>query len=199
VRPYSIIGAPFAVYVAESGTAFPALDDVPGVGWTLLGENGTRSQDEDGVTITHGQTVNDVRAAGSTGPIKALRSEEELTIAFNLMDLTLEAYSYVLNGVTVVDTPAGAGAVGTREIGLSRGFVVAEFALLVRGPSPYDEALTMQYEVPRAYDAASAAPQFTKGTPAILACEFRALEDLDATVETERFGRLIAADAPATP
>lgn len=198
MRPYSIIGAPFAVYVAPVETAFPALGAAPGVGWTLLGENGTRSQDEDGVTITHGQSVNDIRAAGSVGPIKALRAEESLQIAFNLMDLTLEAYSYVLNGATITDVPAGVGTVGTRAIGLSRGFDVAEFALLVRGVSPYDEALTMQYEVPRVYEAAEAAPQFTKGQAAILACQFNALEDLDAATEATRFGRLIAADAPAT-
>jgi hypothetical protein len=198
MEPYSIIGAPFEVWVAPTGTAFPAIDAAPAVDWTLLGVNGTRSQDEDGVTITHEQTINEHRAAGSTGPLKAFRAEESLVIAFNLTDLTLESYRYVLNGVTVTDTAPGAGTAGTRRIGLSRGFAVAQFALLVRGPGPYGDGFDMQYEVPRAYESASAAPQFTKGQAAILACEFRALEDLDAASETERFGRLIAQDAEPT-
>lgn len=199
MRPYEIITAPFTVYVAPSGTAFPDLDDAePLAPWELLGLNGTRSQDEDGVTITHEQTVNEIRAGGSTGPLKAARTEEGLVVAFNLMDLTLEAYAYVLNAATVTETAAGAGAVGTARIGLSRGFNVAELAMLVRGPSPYDEDLLMQYELPRVYESASAAPQFTKGAAAILACEFRALEDLDAATEAARFGTLRAATAPAT-
>jgi hypothetical protein len=198
MQPYEIIGSPFSVYVAPSGTAFPVLGVAPGVAWTLLGINGTRSQDEDGVTITHGQTVNDVRAAGSTGPIKALRSEEELTIAFSLMDLTLETYAMVLNGATVTTVAPGVSTIGTKKIGLSRGFTVKEFAMLVRGPSPYNEAFPAQFEVPRVYESASAAPQFTKGQPAVLACEFRALEDLAAATEQERFGRLIAQHLAAT-
>jgi hypothetical protein len=200
MEPFEIIGAPLEVYVAPSGTAFPDLDEAPGAPWALLGTNGTRSQDEDGLTLTHGQTVNDVRAAGSTGPIKAFRAEEELVIAFNLMDLTLETYAMVLNGATVADVAPGAGALGTRTIGLSRGFGVEEFAMLMRlADGPYGPDLPAQYEVPRVYESASAAPQFTKGQPAILACEFRAMEDLNPASEAERFGRLVAADAPATP
>jgi hypothetical protein len=198
MEPYEIITAPFNVYVAPVGTAFPDVDEAPGVLWALLGTNGTRSQDEDGVTITHEQTVNEIRAGGSTGPIKAARAEESLVVAFNLMDLSLEAYAAVLNNATVTDTPAGAGAMGTRSIGLSRGFAVNAVALLIRGEDgPYGPGLPIQYEVPRAYEAASAAPQFTKGAAAVLACEWRALEDLDAASDEERFGRLVAADAPA--
>jgi hypothetical protein len=199
VRPYEIIMAPYAVWVAPSGEPFPDLDtDPPAGNWELLGTNGTRSLDEDGVTVTHEQAVNEQRAAGSTGPLKAARTEEGLVIAFNLLDLTLEAYSYVLNGNAVTTVPPGGGTVGYREIGLSRGFVVPEFALLVRGPSAYDENLLAQYEVPRAYENASAAPQFTKGQAAMLACEFRALEDLEAATDAERFGRLLMADLPAS-
>lgn len=198
MQPYEIITAPFAAYVAPTGTTFPTLNAAPGVGWTLLGTNGTRSQDEDGITLTHEQTVNEIRAAGSTGPLKAARAEEGLVIAFNLMDLTLEAYSYVLNGNDVTETAPGAGTVGTVEMGLSRGFTVREFALLLRGPSAYDEDLLAQYEVPRAYESASPAPNFTKGAAAVLAVEFRALEDLAASNEEERFGRLVMANAPAS-
>lgn len=198
MQPYSIIGAPYEVWIAPAGTAFPALDDAPADPWALLGVNGTRSLDEDGVTVTHGQTINQQRAAGATGPLKAFRTEENLTIAFNLIDLTVETYRYVLNGATITDTPAGVGVVGTRAIGLSRGFAIVEYALLARGVSPYDDELLAQYEVPRVYESAEPAPQFTKGQAAMLAAQFTAMEDLDAVDESERFGRFVAADAPAT-
>lgn len=199
MEPFEIVGAPLLVYVAPTGTAFPALTAEPAGPWALLGTNGTRSQDEDGVTITHGQTVNDVRAAGSTGPLKAFRTEEELVVAFNLMDVSLESYAMVLNGATVTEVAPGAGTVGTVAVGLSRGFAVEQFAMLLRlATGPYGEGLPLQYELPRVYESASAAPQYTKGQPAILACEFRALEDLGAATEATRFGRLISANEPAT-
>jgi hypothetical protein len=199
VRPYEIIVAPYEVWVAPSGTAFPLLDAAPAVAWELLGVNGTRSYDEDGVTVTHGQTVNQIRGAGATGTIKAARTEEEMVLGVNLMDLTLEAYSVALNQATVTDVPPGAGTSGYRSIGLSRGLIVAEFAVLVRGASAYDEDLPAQYEVPRAYEGGSPAPQFTKGGAAILGVEFHVMEDLEAATPEERFGRLLMADAPATP
>lgn len=198
MQPFEIIGAPFDVYVAPSGEAFPAIDADPAGQWALLGSNGIRSLGEDGVTVTHEQTINELRAAGSTGPLKAFRAEEGLVVAFALLDLTLEAYTYVLNANTITVTAAGAGQAGQREMGLSRGFVVNEFAMLIRGPSPYDEAMAMQYELPRVYENASAAPQFTKGQAAMLECEFRALEDLAAASDEERFGRLVAMEAEAT-
>lgn len=184
--------------MAPSGEAFPAIDTAPAGNWDRLGINGVRSQDEEGVTVTHEQSVNEFRAGGSTGPMKAFRTEESLIIAGSLADLTLESYSYVLNGATIATVAPDADDPGTKTIGLSRGFNVVEFALLVRGISPYDETLSMQYEVPRVYESASAAPQFRKGEPALLAFEFRALEDLDATDDEERFGRLVAAHLPQT-
>lgn len=201
MQPYSIIGSPFEVYVGPTATAFPDIDaevDVTPPGWTLLGVNGTRSQSDDGVTVTHDQTVNEFRAAGSTGPMKAFRTEESLTVAGSLADLTVEAYSNAMNQATITTVAAAAGVAGEKSIGLSRGFLVVEFAVLIRGVSPYDEDMVAQYEVPRAYDGGSPAPQFTKGVAAMLAFEFHALEDPDATTDEERFGRFRAQTAAAT-
>jgi len=202
MQPYSIIGSPFEVYVSPTGVAFPKVHLAPTMdevtGWTLLGVNGVRSQDEDGVTVSHDQTVNEFRAAGSTGPMKAFRAEESLVVTFNLADLTLEAYRYVLNKASITTTAAGPTQAGEKTIGLSRGFLVTEIQMLIRGVSPYNEAMAMQYELPRVYEGASAAPQFTKGQPAMLACEFHALEDLAATTDANRFGKLRAQTAAPT-
>ncbi|MEO1489692.1 MAG: hypothetical protein AAFR88_09715, partial [Pseudomonadota bacterium] len=67
--------------------------------------------------------------------------------------------------------------------------------------SPYDEALPMQYCVPRCYDNGSPEPVFRKGgTGAELALELMALESLaDGVPEVERFGYILAADVAALP
>ena len=120
-------------------------------------------------------------------------------LSLTLWDMTLEQYSYAMNGNEVATTAAGTGTAGFKALGLSRGHQVTEFALLLRGLSPYDPAMNAQYEVPRAVDAGNAQPVFTKGSPAALALEFRAMEDLDAASDDERFGRLIAQHQLALP
>ncbi len=104
----------------------------------------------------------------------------------------------VLNFNTVTDTPPGTGTPGTKEIGLSRGHSVAQRALLLRGTahSPYGD-FPAQYQIPVAIQVGEAEPAFVKGEPAGLALEFQALEDPDATIETERFGLIVAQDAAA--
>lgn len=79
MEPSSIvIGGPEVVYRAPVGTAFPAIGVAPAGEWTQLGVNGNKSYSDEGVTIRHPQSVNRIRPAGSTGPIKAARTEEDL-------------------------------------------------------------------------------------------------------------------------
>lgn len=193
MTPYEIIGAPLTVWLAPIGTAFPLIDAAPAVGWAKLGTNGDRNYSNDGVTAAHSKTYQQARPAGATGPVKAFLDEENLIIRLTLWDLTLEQYAYALNNNTVSTTAAGAGTAGFKKIGLSQSVGrTAEFALLARGLSPYDEAMNAQYEVPRCYDSGSAEPAFRKGAPAGLALELTALEDLAAASEQERFGRFVA-------
>ena len=71
-------------------------------------------------------------------------------------------------------------------------------ALLARGLSPYNEALAMQYCVPRCFQSGAPAPVFRKGgTGAGLALTFEALEDLSAANAQERFGYILAAHLAA--
>lgn len=197
MQPYEIIGAPFTLWVADVGTAFPALDADPGEGWTKIGTNGDRNYDEQGVTVAHSQSLNYARPAGATGPVKAFRTEEDLMISLTLWDLTLEQYAFAMNRNAVTTTAAGTGTAGFKEIGVYRGVHVAEMALLLRGVSAYQDDWIAQYEVPRAVDAGNPEIQYTKGTPAGLALEFRAMEDLEASSPAERFGRLISQHAAA--
>jgi len=200
MTPFEIICAPLTVYIADVGTAFPTLDAAPGAGWTLLGTNGTRSYEVGGVTVSHSKTFSKVRTDGATGPVKASLDEEDLMFRVNILDLSLEAYSLVLNGNTVTETAAGSGSMGFKKIGLSQSVGrTREFALIARGLSPYDEAFPLQYCVPRCYDSGSPEPVFKKGgTGASLRLEMTALEDLSEGVsEDERFGYILAGNAAA--
>lgn len=196
--PFEIIAAPFTLYLAPVGTAFPAVDVAPGGAWVKVGTSGDRNYTEDGVTVQHSQTIEQFRAAGSTGPIKAFRTEEALLISMVLADVSLEQYALALNHNAITTTAAGAGVPGTKKAGLSRGAFVAQRALLVRGVSPYGDAMDMQYEVPKAFQSGSPEAVYRKGEPAALALEFTALEDPGAASTAERFGRLVAQTAPAS-
>lgn len=194
--PYEVIAQPFTLWVAPVGTAFPLIDVAPSGSWTKVGTSGDLNYTEDGVTITHSQSVELWRSLGSAGPRKAFRGEEELRIAMVLADLTLEQYALALNYNTVTTAAAGPGTAGYKSLGLSRGLDVPQRALLVRGSgSPYGAGWNMQYEVPVAVQASEPEVVFVKTEPAGLALEFVALEDPSANDLTERFGRIIAQTA----
>lgn len=195
MEPSSIvIGGPEVVYRAPVGTAFPALADddaaIIAAGWSKLGVNGNKSYSNDGVTIRHPQSVNRIRPAGSTGPIKSARTEEDLEVEFTLWDLTLEAYAQALSQQTVTDSG------GERVMSLYRGFTIPESAVLIRGTSPYDDTLLAQYEIPRAYTEGAPETVRVKGEPVGLQFLFVAMVDPDAA-EGEEFG-VIRAEDPDT-
>jgi hypothetical protein len=187
--PFEIIAQPFEVWVAAVGTAFPAIDATPSASWTKLGTSGARNMTDAGVKVAMSQKIETFRPLGSTGPVKAFRTEEDLTVSFTLADLSLEALKPALNG-NAVDTATA----GQKAIGLSRGIGVTRYAVLVRGDnaSPYIDGQA-QFEIPIAVMSSSPEPTFTKGgDPASLAFEFMALEDPSAASDDERFGRLVA-------
>lgn len=198
MTPYEIVMSPFEVYLAPVGEVFPDVDETPAGNWVLLGTNGKYNYSEDGVTVSHEQTISAHRTLGSTGPIKAARTEENLIVSLVLEDLTAEGYAKILNNVSVSDVAAGAGTPGHRDITLRQGPSVSTFAVLVKGPSAYGDSWNSQYQIPRAFQNGSPAPVFNKGDAAGLAVEFMALEDPDAATDAERFGKLVVQDADAT-
>lgn len=198
-QPYEIIAGPMTIWTGPVGETFPDVDTTPAGNWDKLGTSGDRNYNEDGVSVNNPQTVGLIRMLGGTGPVKASRSEEDLIITVTLHDLTLEEWSIAMNANAVVDTPAASGTPGFRTMGLYKGVNVTQYALLVRGKSPYDDVnWDMQFEVPVVVVTGSPNPIWKKGDePAGLEMEFTAIEDWDASSEDERFGRLIAQDATA--
>ena len=186
--PYEVISSPFKVYITTGADAFTGILSTPSGGWTKLGTNGTRNQAVGGVTIQHSQTFNKIRTEGHTGPVKAVRTEEELMIRLTLLDLSKEVYSAVING----DTPAAQGTTG-HDVSLSHGESTRELKLMVRGASPAANNRVAQFEVPRAYISSSPSVQFSKSVPAGIEFEFTALDDMTALATGNRFGRLTIA------
>ena len=132
---------------------------------------------EDGLVITHSQTIDRHRMAGRTGAGKATRSAQELMISFDIVDMSLEVYAKALSDAAITTIVAASGVAGVKSIGLHQGYSVAEFAILVRGNvSPYVNGDSMQYEIPRAVQVSSPAPGFNKASMAMLKFEFEALE-----------------------
>lgn len=196
-KPFEIIAAPFTAYLAPVGEAFTDVDETPAGNWVKVGTSGDKNVTEDGVTVSHPQTLEYFRMLGSSGPLKAVRTEEDLMISFVLADLTLEQYKHVLNLGTVSTVAAGSGTPGYKHLPTRRGLDVAERALLLRGPSPYADAMNMQFEVPRVVHSGEPEVVFSKGEPAGLLFELTALEDPAAASDSLRFGRIVEQNAAA--
>lgn len=193
--PFEVIAAPVVVYQAPVGEAFPLIDDAPAGNWTQIGTGGDRSITEAGVTLSHPQTTEVIRALGSTAPIKVFRTEEDLLVAFEVMDITLENYLLVLNSNTVATTAPG-GEAGFKEVDMFRGAEISQFAILIRGDfSPYGDDWNTQYEIPVMFQTGSPEVVYQKGTPVGLAFEFTAIGDPNAATPANRFGRIVQQNA----
>lgn len=188
---YELLNGAGLLYVAPVGTAFPLVTATPSASWRELGET------VDGVKATFDQKTEKFRTDQRTGAVKAVRTEEDVTIETKLAQATLENLADLL-GNTVTDTPASSGSAGYRTLPLHRGAAVKEFALLFRGNSPYG-AYTAQYELPRGYFDEAAEAEHTQDGFVSYPVKFAALESLTAATEEERFGTLRAQDAAALP
>lgn len=181
VAPFEIVAGPADVFIAPTGTAFPAVNAAPSGSWTNLG------QTEGGVTVRHSQDITVLTTDQHTGGIKAIRVGEGLEVSFALAETTLEKYKFALNNATVT-TAAGPPAI--KSIKLFRGVDVAQHAILVRGASAYAN-FSSQYQIPVVYQADEPEISFVKDDKTVLACTFSALEDPAAATTADRFGSLI--------
>lgn len=190
--PLEVVAAPWELYIAPLDTTFPALDEEPESPWVKVGTEGNLNHFPDGIIFDQSQSTEVFRSAGSTGPRKIVRMEEDQKVGLTIADLTLEQYAHALNENTVTETEASAGVPGSKKIGLSRGHTVATRALLIRGPSPYMEDGVAQYEIPRAAQTGSPKPALKNGEPFGLALEWTTLVDPNAATADEQFGRFVA-------
>lgn len=191
--PFEIIAAPYDVYVAPVGTVFPDVSQTPSGSWLLLGTSGNKNYDDDGVTVSHPQNIETFTPVGLSAPRKAWRTEEGLTIAFNIADVSAAQYARVLNNAVVTNTPAATGVGGQLSVPLLQGLSVSLFALIARSTeSAGGNGFNSQYQVPIVYQGAEPEVQYKKGEPAMLACEWTALWD-----SSLGFGRYVSQNAAA--
>lgn len=190
MEAYEILTGVGTIYIAPAGEAKPALNASPGGNWVSLGET------DGGVKVTKTQNIEAFSSDQRTGKVKAIRTEEGVTVETNLMQATLENLANVLNGV-VTDTAAGSGTIGKRSLPLHAGADVDEFAILFRGDSPYSASYPGQYYVPRGYIDDDVEMEFVKDGKTLIPFKYEALEDLDAATENERFGVIEYQDAAA--
>ena len=190
----NIINGPLSLYFAAVGTAFPLVDDDPPTGFTLIGTSGAKNYMEDGVSVAMNQSIEAFRGLGSTIPLKAFRTEEDLVVTVQMADLTLAEVRRALNENAVTNTSASSGIPGKDEINLNRNADVNTIALLVRGlgKSPQFETGNLQFELDKAYEGGSQELTFVKGEPAGVLLEFHALED-----DAGNVGRLLVQTAAA--
>jgi len=186
--PREIVVGPLLVYLAASVEAEDDVNVTPSGNWAQLGTNGMENYTEDGITITHSQSLRQTRALGGTGALKVNRQTEDLTIGLTLMDLSLAQYTKLLNGTTV----STAVTPNVDYIGLRRGPDVTVYSLIAKGTglSPSGN-FPIQLYSPRVYQSADPAPVFSKATEAGLAVVFSALEYQSAATAEQRFGRWV--------
>ena len=183
--PFEIVAGPGRVWLAATGTAFPATNAAPSGSWTDMGMT------EGGVTVRHTQDIEIITTDQYTAGVKGIRTNEGLECEFALAEMTLERYKWAMNNVSVTSV---AGPPATKEIVLYRGVEVTRHAMLVRGPSPYMNGF-MQYQVPVVIQTEEPEVSFVKDDKSVLSCVFTALLDLSAATDAERFGKLVAQTA----
>ncbi len=192
--PFEIMVATLKVYTGPVAEARPDLNDAPAGNWTLLGSNGKQNYTEDGVIVTPEETIEEFFALGSTGPQKAFRTQERITVAVTVADMVAEVLAKVMNDATVNDTAPGSGTAGVRDFDLQQGVTVTEFGLLLRGDvGPYIASSKMQWWIPRCYVESVGPIAAVKGEPGMFEVVFAALEHASSG-----FGKYEAQDAAAS-
>lgn len=198
MNPQRIMAYPYSVWLAPQGTIFPKVGEseaeiltkkqknlLPATSgseyiWTRLGTSGTKDYSEAGVTVTHSQTIASFQGAGSTWVRKAWRSDEGMTVAFDLADISPSQYALVMDEIGVFTTT---GSEQHQGIILNRGLQVKGYSMFMRGISSLTEGKVSQYEIPYCYQGGNPAPKYAiKGGPALLSCQFVVMEG-DSSLE----------------
>lgn len=195
--PYEIQSIGMTAWLGAANAAEPLdLDAAPSGGtWTKLGTLGSDEYDEDGVTFTPEQNIEVFRGLGKTGPLKAWRTEEDLTVELTVYDTTVENVAKALNNVAVTSTAAGASISGAKSVPLVQGQDVALFAILLRtdSGSPYGDSYKSQFWIPVVYQGDNLELVYKKGEPVGVKFTFKALQD-----SSNGFGKYRAQNAVKT-
>jgi hypothetical protein len=192
-----MVVGPVDVFVAPADTAEPEIDTAPSVAWKKFGVS-KKLQKEGGVKVESSQSV-EMERGESTAPLQAFRTEEDVKISLEYMDVRHEILQYVLNGNAISDNAPASGLAGNKSIEIARGPDVTEFAILIRGKSPYVRGKYMQLYVPRVVHTGNTEIGFTKSGVSAVPVELMALEGPNATDTNPDMGRWRSYTAAALP
>jgi hypothetical protein len=174
MAPFAQITGTARIYLAPYGTNPPDIDSSPDdfpEGWVYLGEtDGEQS-------IAHTGPLTYFRTNERTGPVKAVRPEEDVTVTVTLVELSLENYARVLHSADNVVTDEITDP-ETKRMPFKRGDCPTEYALLMHGAadSPYGLFPAYNY-LPRVVSASEPTVTRAKDGRAALEAIFQALED----------------------
>jgi hypothetical protein len=190
VSPFEIIAGPARVWLAPTATTFPdddTADTENGVGeqfefFTDLGRT------DAGVEVLFNQTQKVIYTDQVTGPVKVIRVEEIIMVKFNLADSTVENFFFAVGRVGTSVSDDG----NSKSTSLFRGTTVQQYALLVRGDSPYEADAFLQLELPVVVQSGNPSIKFVKQDKSVLATEWSVIEDQNASDVSKKFGTLRA-------
>ncbi len=172
----SILVGSGELFVGPVNEAKPDVDTTPGGGWVSLGDI------DGGVTVNLNETLDLHRIDNVSGAVKGTISEEDVMIAANLAESTVDNLAQAFDRSTPT---ADAGPPAIKTLGLHRGLGLSpESAILFRAGSPYG-AFNAQFYLPRAVQQGSFGMAFTKDSKVLIPVEFMALHEPSASVGEE--------------
>lgn len=146
------VGVSGSVYVAPAGTTLPVEpDDALEAAFVDLG-----AINEDGVTLSPSQTVEKIRAWQAAKAVRVVKTEDELSMSFALMQWNADTVPLALGGGTVSATTGGA----TKYVPPAAG-TVDERIFVVEW---IDGAYTYRLVVPRGMVSETSDIQLTKAS-----------------------------------
>jgi len=168
-----IVRGPVVVYVADTGTAEPEISTDPPAAWAKLGA----SLSDDGLVTAFTDEEEETTTLDSP-MVKDLHiTRVAVEYSVSLVDLTVETYARIQNGVAVTPQAAGSGTGGYREMVLGYGFDVKFYGVLVVGPSSYDEDLASHLYFPKARVKLNEGPTFAKSGDAMIGAMIKPVYD----------------------
>jgi len=167
---------PASLYVAASGTAFPAVTAAPSSDWTDLGYS------EEGFIFEIENTVEELRVAQSVDPIDVKVSDRSVRITGELSQSSLANLNYVIGGA---GSTASASDVSTYTPTANNATDhLTKFAFLLRANSgsatAASEGKNRDYQIPIGVLAGTQSISYAKApTKATLLVEIHALVTTD--------------------
>ena len=175
-----IIRGPVTAYVADPNTAHPAIlsatpDAAPASPYVLLGA----SISDDGLQMEYDNEEEETTTLDSPMVKKFNIVKVGVTYSLSLVDMSVETFARVQNGVAVSEQAIASTNAGYREMVIGHGFTVKYYAVVFKGLSPYADggAGAHQVYLPKAHIRIEEGPTLAKSGDAMIGVSVRPVFD----------------------